>query len=184
MGHENCECAVCQSGVAAFFDSTEQNIREHGCSVVCVANEYCYTVGGAISSGLDIAMGFVHGVINHIQMIVNREQELIDAIKEGKILRASKDLLGLNADGILFPIPTEIADEYCGAGVSYYRNRRALKEPPVFAQIIFPDSTGLYPWEEGFDFLTQASPWSPETLKALVAEHGITPYVAPNRTLQ
>ena len=160
------DCICCQGGEGAFLEGTHNNIAEYGVSMLAVGNEYVYTIGAANHGRVDLVLGFVNPLLNNLYIALEKYPSIEDTIRTGSAAKLSKDVLGTLMDGYLVPIPEEIAVNFTGAGYRYYAEFAHEKKAPVtYAQVIFPDTKGTFPWEVGYVAWGQTSAVTAEYLK-------------------
>jgi len=149
-GHDMCvnyDCESCADGHEAVQQRIEDNIREHGVAIIFTRTELAgatlnlaYTIGLADIGCPEVLVFALPAESAH--MILN---DIARRAREGT-LPMNEPLHDLaNLPLVLKPVAPSIAAEYI-----VQANARIGRELPAL-QLVWSDTRGLFPWEEGFE---------------------------------
>ena len=149
--HENCDCAVCRDGFAETLARIRDKINEDGFSVIVVKDDeldagYFYTVGRAEQGWPDYVSGvFDEEVVNVILSIMRKD---ISTTRSKTVEWIPAVTSSCNVPIVIVEMEKEFIDEHCG-----FIARIADKpvEEVRCRMVIFPDRTGRWPWDVGYD---------------------------------
>lgn len=128
----------------SFYEGIKENIEKHGCSIVGVGGSpttptFAYTIGLSPKIGFEVIMigvpiQYAHSMLNDISYIAHRKSLGLDE---------PYDEIGN------FPIYFKACDQRASEwGV---QAERFYEKPVKFAQAVYPDRAGIYPWQDGYD---------------------------------
>lgn len=153
-----CRCVLCRPGddlntgsarEAAWVDRLCARVREHGQAVVAVpADEhgpaFAYTVGLPHTAGapelamLGLPIQVMHTLLNGVAARVRVGAEAADGTRVD----------GLLADGLALVLK----DTEPGWHPAFFRQTGRFHRAAVpVRQVVWPDRSGVFPWEDGFD---------------------------------
>ena len=147
--HEHCACGICEDGPLAFDAQTRAHIRDHGCSVICVAEcfgpgmpAFAYSVGlGHTAGAPEVCLTGVHHSVAHPVLNIYRR----------RVLEGEQFLPGVGYPDFLegydvrfFPVkPSQL--RWLGQARWLYQ-----QTPFTAVQLVYPSPEGLWPWDRNY----------------------------------